>query len=224
MTVGVEVRRDAAVRTLTIRRPPANALSLREYGALREAFGADDAARVCVLRGSGGTFCAGQDLDEFRGLTGEARGRYMGEAGEAVAAAAASAVPLVAVVNGPAVGTGGLLVALADVVVLSRASWLSFPEARLALPLGLSVLSRFLPPRLARQLLATGDRITAERLLALGAADHVVDDDRLDSVAERVVGRLLELPEAMAAWLYASPERRERAQAYRAELAAAISR
>jgi enoyl-CoA hydratase len=221
--VAVEVRRDAAVRTVTIRRPPANALSMTEYTALREAFGATDGARVCVLRGSGGSFCAGQDLDEFAAVTGEGRGRYLAEAGEAVIAAAASPVPLVAVVNGPAVGAGALLVAVADVVVLSRAAWLSFPEARLGLHLGRSLLSRFVPPRLARRLLATGERIGADRLLALGAADAVVDAERLDDVADREVARLLALPEPTAAWLYGSPERGERAAAYRAELAAAVT-
>jgi enoyl-CoA hydratase len=222
--VAVEVRRDAGVRTVTIRRPPANALSMREYTALREAFGAADGARVCVLRGSGSTFCAGQDLEEFAGLPGEDRGRYLAEAGEAIITAAASTVPLVAVVNGPAVGAGALLVTLADAVVLSPTAWLSFPEARLGLPLGLSLLSRFLPPRLARQLLATGDRIAADRLHLLGAVDSVVEAERLDDVADEVVGRLLALPETMASWLYGSPERGGRAQAYRAELAAAITR
>lgn len=219
----VEVRRNGGVRTVTIRRPPANALSLREYTELREAFRADDGARVCVLRGSAGTFCAGQDLDEFAALPDAGRGRYLAEAGEAVIAAAASPVPMVAVVDGPAVGAGGLLVSLADVVVLSRAAWLSFPEARLGLPLGLSLLSRFVPPRLARQLLASGDRITAERLHALGAVDAVVDAERLDDVADRVVGELLSLPDSTRSWLFASAERGERASAYRAELAAAVT-
>lgn len=222
--MAVEVRCDAGVRTVTIRRPPANALSLREYTALREAFSATDDARVCVLRGSGRSFCAGQDLDEFAGLLGEDRGRYLAEAGEAIITVAASPIPLVAIVNGPAVGAGALLVTLADVVVLSPAAWLSFPEARLGLPLGLSLLSRFLPPRLARWLMASGERIGPDRLYALGAADHVAAEQRLDDVADQVVSGLLELPPSAAAWLYASPDRGDRAQAYRSELAAAVTR
>ena len=222
----VDVRRDGAVRSVTLRRPPANALSWAEYAALREAFTAPDGARVCVLSGTGSSFCAGQDLDEFTALSAAERGGYLAEAGEAVVAAAASAVPLVAVVHGPAVGAGALLVALADVVVMSRAAWLAFPEARLGLPLGLSLLERRIPPRLARQVMATGDRIPADRLHALGAVDHLLDgteERTLGDVADRVVGRLLELPRPMAAWLYAGPDRTERARAYRAELAAAVT-
>jgi enoyl-CoA hydratase len=219
----VDVCLEDGVRSVTIRRPPANALSAREYAALRDAFAARDGARVCVLRGSGRIFCAGQDLAEFAALTDHDRGRYLAEAGEAVATAAGSTVQLVAVVHGPAVGTGGLLVALADVVVMSRTAWLSFPEARLGLPLGLSLLARFLPPRAARQLMATGDRIAADRLHALGAVDHLVDDEALDEVTDRVVGELLGLPQPMAAWLYATPERAERARSYRAELRAAVT-
>ncbi len=219
---GIEVRHAAGIDHVTIRRPPVNALGARAYAALREAFSDPAEPRVRVLRGSGRVFCSGQDLDEAAGLRPEEVRSYLTAAGSAVAAVARSQVPLVAVVNGPAVGTGALLVALADFVVMSEQAWLSFPELHLGLPLGRSVLSRFLPARLARGLLATGERITADRLAMLGAADHVVPADRLDDVTTKLVGRLLDLPPTMSDWLFSTAERAARTDAYLDELGGSV--
>ena len=219
-TVAVHDR--GGVREVTLHRPPVNALSAVEYATLEAAFAPDPAVRVRVLRGSGRTFCSGQDVEEARGLGADA-GRYLTAAGAAIAAAARAPVPLVAVVNGPAVGAGALLVALADVVVCARDAWLAFPEARYGLPLGRSLLERAVPPRVARALLATGRRMDAERLLALGVADFVVDGDRLEEAAATAVEDLLALPESMAVWLFAGPEREARAAAYLAEVRATVA-
>ena len=100
-------------------------------------------------------------------------------------------------------------------------AWLSFPEARHGLPVGLSLLSRLVPARLAGQLLATGDRILAQRLSTLGVVDHLVDSGRLDEVAADVVAGLVDLPAAMSEWLFSTPQRVEREQAYLAEVRAA---
>ncbi len=87
--------------------------------------------------------------------------------------------------------------------------------------MGLSLLSRLVPARLAGQLLATGDRIFAPRLSALGVVDHLVDAGRLDEVAAEVVSSLVDLPAAMSRWLFSAPQRAEREQAYLAEVRAA---
>lgn len=217
----VEVDERGLVRYVTIQRPPVNALSAREYQGLREAFTACTDARVCVLRGSGPTFCSGQDLVEAAGLDDSQVGPHLAAAGAAIAAVARSPLPLVAVVGGPAVGAGALLICLADVIVMSDKAWLSFPEARHGLPVGLSLLSRLVPARLAGQLLATGDRIFAQRLSTLGVVDHLVDAGRLDEVAAEVVSSLVDLPAAMSQWLFSTPQRVEREQAYLAEVRAA---
>lgn len=219
----MHVEERASVRHITFQRPPANALSLPEYTALRAAFTVRTDARVCVLKAVGTTFCAGQDLDEAAALKHTQIADHLRTAGSAVAAAARSPLPLVAVVSGPAVGTGALLVALADVVVMRDDAWLRFPEARYGMPIGLSLLSRFVPDRLARQWLATATRISATQLAALGAADHVVGAERLDEVADQVVQALLDLPQQMCDWLFATQARQERAEAYLSEVEAAAA-
>lgn len=220
---GVDVWRAGVVDHVAFRRPPVNALTAGAYARLRAVFEAPTTAKVRVLQGSGRIFCSGQDLREAAELRREEVGAYLTAAGAAVAAVARSPLPLVAVVNGPAVGAGALLVALADVVVMSDRAWVAFPEARLGLPVGLSVLSRMVPLRLARQLLATGDRIPAARLLGMGAVDYVVPDTRLEAVADEIVGRLSALSRPASASIYDTPERAARARDYLDELAAAVA-
>ncbi|HEU0103948.1 MAG TPA: enoyl-CoA hydratase/isomerase family protein [Mycobacteriales bacterium] len=223
----VEVPDDGPVRTVTLRRPPANALTAVEYTALRETFIApSDGVRVVVLRGDGASFCAGQDLAEARSLTPAQIDPHLLLAGSAVAAAAWSPLPLVTAVGGPAVGTGALLVALADVVVMADGAWLSFPEAGYGMPVGLSLLARYVPARYvpartARRLLATGGPTGAGELAALGAVDHLVAAEQLDRATDTAVQQLLGLSPAMAAWLFAGPERASREADYLAEVRAA---
>lgn len=123
-----------------------NALSAREYQELGEAFTACTDARVCVLRGSGPTFCSGQDLVEAAGLDDSQVGPHLAAAGAAIAAVARSPLPLVAVVGGPAVGAGALLICLADVIVMSDKAWLSFPEPGTAFRWGCRCCPGWFPP------------------------------------------------------------------------------
>ena len=220
-TVLVEDRDE--LRRVTLQRAPTNALSGPEYVAVRAAFEVPGAARVCVLRGRGRFFCSGQDLDEAAAMTVDEMAMHLTSSGAAIAAAARSPIPLVTIVNGPAVGAGALLVALSDVVVMSDLAWLSFPEAHYGLPLGLSLLSRFVPERLARQLMATGSRISADRLASLGAVDHVVPVADLDEVAENVIADLIALPVKMSEWLHDTPERGRRANDYLDELSHTVA-
>lgn len=220
---GVRVHRAGAVEHVTLDRPPVNALGAATYATLATAFAPTPGVRVRVLRGEGRVFSAGQDTAEAAALDRGEGGPYLAAAGEALAAVARSAVPLVAVVGGPAVGAGALLVALADVVVLSEDAWLAFPEARYGLALGLSVLADVLPVRLARSLLATGCPVTAAQLAGLGAADRVVPRAVLHEAAAEEVSRLLALPAPMAAWLYDGPDRAARAAAWLEEVTAAVA-
>jgi 2-(1,2-epoxy-1,2-dihydrophenyl)acetyl-CoA isomerase len=214
----VEVSQADAVRFVTLRRPPSNALSAVEYAALRAAFRSPTLARVTVLRGSGRAFCSGQDVAEAAGLSGQLVAPYLADAGAAIAAVAATPIPLVTVVNGPAVGAGALLACLGDVVIISETAWWSVPEAHHGLPLGLSLLSRALPVRVARELLATARRIPASQLAAVGAVDRVVTEDQLDAAAEQAVRELLELPADLATWLFPPADRETRARDYLTEV------
>lgn len=224
----VDVRHEDSVRYVTLQRPPVNALSTTEYELIAEAFGVDpdDPAcpRLIVLEARGRVFCAGQDRDEFAALPPVEAGRYLERAGRAVIAAARCPVPIVSVVTGPAVGAGALLVAVSDHVIMSEDSWLSFPEARTGVFVGRTLLSSFVPPPMARNLLMTGERVGARRLFEVGSVACVVAAEEVAATRDRVLGDLRSLPDAALRWLRGSPERVARAREYEEEIRRATER
>lgn len=232
-TTTVHVEDRDAVRRITLDRPPVNALAADEYAALCHALtipAAGEAVvprvRVVLLRARGDTFSAGQDLDELRDLTPAATADHLERATPAVAAAARCPVPMVSALHAPAVGAGALLVAVSDHVVAAEAAWLAFPEARLGLELGASLLG-FLPPAVAWTSLATGERLPAPRLHALGSIADLVPSgsaQTVEEVAERRIRELLTLSDRTLAWLRSLAAPDARARAYEAEVRAVVDR
>jgi methylglutaconyl-CoA hydratase len=167
--------------------------------------GADDAVRVVVLTGAGGSFSAGADLNWMR------RTATYGEAENLADARALAklmqtldqlAKPTVARVNGAALGGGTGLVACCDIVVASERAVFGTTEVRLGLipsVIGPYVLAA-VGPRQARRLMLTGERISAAEAARLGLVHEVVADDRLDAAVDRIAGELLKGgPDAIAA-------------------------
>ena len=230
-TVHIEDR--DGVRRITLDRPPVNALSADEYAALADALtlpavgeALGPAVRLVLLRAKGSTFSAGQDLAELRALTPAASADHLERATGAVAAAARCPVPMVCALNGPAVGAGALLVAVSDHVVAAEDAWLAFPEARVGLELGASLLG-FLPRALTWTALVTGERLPVARLHALGAIADLVTRDSDKTVDEVVDGRvreLLTLPDRTLTWLRASMDPDARARAYEREVRDVVAR
>ncbi len=210
------------VRRVTLCRPPVNALTLVEYDALAAAFTLPStrigSPRAVLLRATGATWCAGQDLGEFSAQAGPGeRAAYLLQATQGVAAAARCPVPIVTVLDGPAIGAGALLVACSDVVLSTERGSLAFPELRLGLRLGRSLLSGLLPEPVITHAFVTGLAVGAERLHQMGAVAEIVPIADLDARAEEVVADLLSLSDGSLRWLC----RRDgtRAEAYLDEVA-----
>ena len=223
-----------AVATLTINRPERmNAMDSRAHLALSEALdevAADEAVRVVVLTGAGDrAFSAGRDLKELAG----------GHDPEVAARWArvtrltdrfAFPKPLVARVNGLALGGGFELALACDIIIASDTASFALPEPRRGLiPFagGVHRLPRQLPVKTAMGYLLTGRSMSSQRAFGLGLVNEVVPPGALDaavaawledilacaplaiaaireSVAE---GLARPLPEAMAA-IYPAEERR----------------
>ncbi len=181
---GFHVRVDGGVALLTLDRPKANALDAATSVRLGEAFlrfDADPDVRVVVVTGAGERFfCAGWDL----GAAGE------GESFDADWGAGGfggfpdlpeRATPVIAAVNGMAVGGGFEIVLAADLVVAAEHAQFFLPEAGLGmLPDAASVkLPRLLPPHVARELLLTGRRMDAAEAARWGLVNRVVPADEL---------------------------------------------
>ena len=188
VTVAVD---DAHVATVEIHRPPANyfdAALIRELADAYEALDAGVGCRAIVLCSEGKHFCAGANFGSASSPAEEPRSLYR----EALRLFA-SATPVVAAVQGAAVG-GGLGLALsADFRVASPGSRFSANFSRLGFHhgFGLSVtLPALAGQQTALDLLLTGRRVHGEEALALGLCDRLVEDDEVRSAAHALAAEL----------------------------------
>ena len=187
------------VATVTINRPERlNAIDEAHQEELRlawEAIEADRSVRVVVLTGAGNrAFCAGDDM-RAEGRTGldywlHARKHGFGH----LPLRDSLDVPVLARVNGYALGGGLELVVGCDLAVASEDAVLGFVEPRLGrLPLdgGIVSLARQLPAKWAMEVLLTGRRFSAAEALALGLLNEVVPAAELDAATDRWLENLL---------------------------------
>ena len=180
----VIVERDAdGVTVLRIERPPLNALSRALLGELEDAARAlaDDAAvKAVVITGGGRAFAAGADITEFGGPD---EARQVGAAFRgAFDAVAAIPRPVIAAVNGVALG-GGLELALScDLRVAAESARLGQPEILLGIipgAGGTQRLPRLVGPARAKEMIWSGRQVGAAEALAVGLVDRVTPDDAL---------------------------------------------
>ena len=184
--VRVEVRDGTAV--VTIDRPKANAIDAATSKAMGDAFATLDRdidVRVIILTGAGPKFfsagwdlAAGEDFDSDYGVGGfggfpELRDR---------------STPVIAAVNGMAVGGGFEIAMAADLIVAAEHAqfWLPEPSLGILPDAGAVKLPRLLPPHVARELLLTGRRMDAAEGLRWGLIARVAPADGLLSVAHEL--------------------------------------
>lgn len=166
---------------LTLNRPERrNALSGALVEALIESLAAveaDPGARVAVLTGSGATFCAGGDLADGMGNTDGllAGHRGRGRFADLLGGIRKLRVPVIAALNGDALGGGCGLAAACDLVVADPEAKLGTPEIKLGLfPwIILAVLQRDVPRKVLLECVLTGEKWTAERARELGLVNRV---------------------------------------------------
>ena len=172
MTERIRIEDAGGIRTITIDRPQVrNALDLvtaEEMAAAFDGLDGDPDLRVGILTGAGGAFCAGIDLRAFAasGQRPIIPGRGLGGLVERP-----PRKPLIAAVEGYALG-GGFEIALAcDLIVASREARFGLPEVRRGLVAaggGLLRLPRAIPPKVAMSLALTGDQLAADRAYEIG--------------------------------------------------------
>ncbi|KHK52901.1 enoyl-CoA hydratase [Ralstonia sp. A12] len=190
------------VLTLTLARADKkNAITDAMYGALADALDAaerDSTVRVVLLRAEGDMFSAGNDIGEFASIamTG---GKGDGERNviRFLHALARATRPLVAAVQGRAVGIGTTMLLHCDFVLLADNAQLSTPFVNLAL-VPEAASSLLMPARLghvrAFEMFALGDAVSAESALAWGLANRVVPLYQLGTEAEAIAARLARQP------------------------------
>lgn len=199
--VTVERHGDDRVATVRIARPEAhnalNAALLRRLDAEIGALADDGHTRTIVLTGTGDrAFSAGADLDELGALDAEAAHVVMREGQAVIRRIEQSPVPIVAAVNGLALGGGFELVLACSFAVVSNKASLGLPESGLGLIPGYGGtqrLARMVGPFTARHMMLTGSRLDAERAYQLGLAVLPPTEP------ERLLATASEVAEAIAA-------------------------
>lgn len=189
-TPHLSFERDGHVAIVTFNRPEArNAWSLEMMARMADAWDTidgDDDIRCAVLTGAGGTFCAGADLKLMHSDQSDDpwHARFREDPNlhwKAMLRSYRLKKPLVAAVEGFALGGGTEILQCTDIRVAATSAVFGLTEARYGLfPLGGSTvrLPRQIPHTLAMEMLLTGRRVTAEEALRWGLIGSVVDDGK----------------------------------------------
>ena len=199
---GLRVERDGPFARVTLERPEVrNAFNAELISELRQTFEGlagegPDALRGVVLAGSGSVFCAGADVDWMRSAAGMSVADNERDAAALhlmLAAIDRCPAPVIARVQGAALGGGMGLCAVSDIVVATTDTTFGFTETKLGIiP---AVISPFVMAKIgeshARALFATGQRFDAERALRIGLVHEVVADEAaLDARLAELLGEL----------------------------------
>jgi crotonobetainyl-CoA hydratase len=197
MTVRYEVADHVA--TVTLARPEVmNAIDLAAEAELQRIWSDLEQrrdVRVIVLTGDGErAFCVGADMKNpsMRGVDYWAAARPGGFGG--IALRETLNIPVIARVNGYALGGGFEMVLGCDIVVACDEASFGLPEplvGRLPLDGGMTLLQRQIPHRIAMGMLLTGQRIKAQRALEIGLVNEVVPRAELDAAVARWVAQIL---------------------------------
>lgn len=196
MTVVFQIREKVA--TITLNRPEArNALNHAMCGALitavRSAAG-DPEMKLVLVRANGPAFCAGADLKERQGMNAaQVRERRMA-AFEVYGALEALPMPSIAVVEGPAVGSGCEIAAACDFIVATPAASFRVPEALRGTVGATQRLPRILGKRLAKDMMLTGRALSAQEAKEAGLVARVVSSSDLPSTLEEITKIILNAP------------------------------
>jgi enoyl-CoA hydratase/carnithine racemase len=197
------VTADGPVRVITLNRPDAlNATNHVLHAALASVFpqlDADGEARAAVITGAGRAFSAGGDFSYIDELSKDAelRSTTLVHGRQIVTGMVRCRVPIVAAVNGPAVGLGCSLVALSDIVYMAQSAHLADPHVLLGLVAadgGPVVWPLLTSLQLAKEYALTGERIPAERAAAIGLVNHVCPDDEVVEQAMACAHKIAKLP------------------------------
>jgi enoyl-CoA hydratase len=156
----------------------------------------DDAdVRLVLVRANGPVFCAGADLKERKGMSAdEVRARRLA-AFAAYGALESLPMPVIGVVQGPAIGSGAEIAACCDFVVTTLQASFTTPEALWGTVGATQRLPRVLGKQLAKDMMFTGRKLNAEEARAAGLVTRIVDAAALDGVLADIAKVIVAAPQ-----------------------------
>jgi enoyl-CoA hydratase len=180
-----EVREGIGI--ITLNRPKAlNALNtalLNEMGALLDDIAKNDEIKVVIITGGGEkAFAAGADISEMQSMNAMEGRAFSANGMKHISKLETIPQPTIAAVNGFALGGGCEVVMACDIRIASTKAKFGQPEVNLGVTPGFGGtqrLPRLVGPAIAKELLFTGDMISAERAYQIGLVNHVVEPEEL---------------------------------------------
>ena len=196
----IEYATAGGVARITLNRPDKrNAITSEMMSALRDALqraSHDTAIRLLLIRGAGKDFCAGLDLSEVLKSAEDAAASLTSarRLGDLYIAMRRHPKPIVAAVQGRALGGGAGIATASDLILATESAQFGYPEVKLGFipPIVTTMLRRAVNERQAMELALTGEPLSAPRAYAIGLINRVIPDAEFDSEVERYISALAE--------------------------------
>src|SRR6202158_5840840 len=188
----VKVQLSGGVAHMTLNRPDHNLLNeamLREMAEGIEYAGSREDVKIILLDSACKVFCGGVDIGEY---TTQRVYQMLDAFHAAFAGMVDVAKPVICVVNGPAIGGGAELAAFGDLVIASPKARFAQPEITIGMfpPLASTILPYLVGPKIALELVLTGEPVTAARALELGLVNRLVPEAQLEKTVQEMVERI----------------------------------
>jgi cyclohexa-1,5-dienecarbonyl-CoA hydratase len=188
----VHFRVEGEVARLTLDRPDHNLLNERmliELAAGINSISERSEIKLIVVDSAAATFCGGIELDEY---TPRRVFQLLDAFHGAFSAMLDTSKPVLVVVNGNAFGGGAELAALGDLVIATPKARFAQPEIKLGVfpPLAAAILPNILGPKIASELVLTGETMTAERARELGLVNWLVPEAELKKKVDEVIAKV----------------------------------
>ena len=194
MTGPIVIDVEDYIATVVMNRPPVNAQNVAFREAVIAAFDEisdRDDIRVAILTGAGKVFSAGADLKDRSGLEDPAAyWRHSRRVREAFNAVTECAKPVIAAVNGPALGAAFVLMVSCDIMIASETAVFAMPEIDVGLAGSAAMLRTLFGKSVARELFFTGKRVSAPELHRLGVISQCVPPDQLMIRARAIAAQI----------------------------------
>jgi enoyl-CoA hydratase len=191
------LKKEDKVALITINRPQVlNALNRDTLKELSEAcakFNADQGVRVIIITGSGKAFVAGADISEMKDYTPEQAREFTNLGHMTMDSIQNADKPVIAAVNGYALGGGLELVLACDIILAAETALLGVPEVNLGLIQGFGGtqrLPRLVGKSLAKELIFTADAVTAKRAYEMGIVNKLFPPEHLLPEAKKLASRI----------------------------------
>jgi enoyl-CoA hydratase len=179
------------IATVVMDRPPVNAQNAQFRNEIMEVFDSfndRDDVRVAILTGTGTIFCAGADIKERAGIVKQPGdyARHNRIAREYKNCVRECAIPVIAAVNGAALGAGFSLATECDIMLASDNAVFGMPEIDVGLAGGAAMFSRLVGKSRGRRMLFTGERVSAQEMYRLGVVECCVPLEALINEAMKL--------------------------------------